>query len=151
MAETKKLFRSKQDKVIGGVCGGIAEYFKIDPVWVRLIAVLLIFFDGIGILFYIIAWIIMPENPNQQETKKTKAQEVVNKAVTSIKSHKKVHKKPKKKKHSGGSSILGIIITIIGIGLLMRNLFDWFNIQYIWPSLLIIIGLYYVFRRKNEK
>ena len=47
--ETKRLYRSKEDKVIGGVCGGLAEYFNIDPVWVRLAAVLLVFFKGVGI------------------------------------------------------------------------------------------------------
>lgn len=63
--QIKRLYRSQKDKVIAGVCGGIAEYFNIDPVIPRLVAVLLIFAGGFGILAYIIAWIIIPQNPNK--------------------------------------------------------------------------------------
>jgi len=61
--KTKRLYRSTSDKMIGGVCGGIAEYFKIDPVIVRLIAVAMIFVHGIGILAYLIGWIVVPLAP----------------------------------------------------------------------------------------
>jgi phage shock protein PspC (stress-responsive transcriptional regulator) len=63
-----RVFRSREDRMIGGVCGGLAEYFNWDPVWVRLIAVLLIFFHGLGLLAYIVCWIVIPKNPNQQAT-----------------------------------------------------------------------------------
>ena len=57
----KKLQRSNKNKIIAGVCGGIAEYFNIDPVIVRLIFVVLVLFGfGTGILVYLIAAIIMP-------------------------------------------------------------------------------------------
>ncbi len=58
--KTKRLYRSESEKMIGGVCGGIAEYFKIDPVIVRLIAVALIFVNGIGLLAYLIGWVVIP-------------------------------------------------------------------------------------------
>ena len=57
---TKRLYRSYDDKVIGGVCGGLAAYFNIDPVIFRLIFVLALFFS-IGFLIYIILWIVLPE------------------------------------------------------------------------------------------
>ena len=57
----KRLFRSKKNRIIAGVCGGIGEYSKIDPVIIRLLWVLLSLIWGLGILVYIIAWIIMPE------------------------------------------------------------------------------------------
>ena len=58
----KKLYRSKKEKMIAGVCGGIAEYFKMDPTIIRLLWVVgtLVFF-GAGIIAYLIAWIIVPE------------------------------------------------------------------------------------------
>lgn len=56
----KKLYRSNSDKVLGGVCGGMAEYFAIDPLIVRLIWVA-IGLMGPGILLYIIAWIFIPK------------------------------------------------------------------------------------------
>ena len=60
----KKLFRSKNNKKICGVCGGLAEYFNMDPTIVRLVAVVLTLAGGCGILAYIIAAFIIPENPN---------------------------------------------------------------------------------------
>ena len=57
----RKLYRSKKKRVIAGVCGGIAEYFNIDPTLVRLLWVFFILAAGSGILAYIIAWIIIPE------------------------------------------------------------------------------------------
>jgi phage shock protein C len=58
----KKLYRSKKDRIIAGVCGGIAEYAKVDSTLVRLIWALSILFGGFGILAYIIALIVIPEN-----------------------------------------------------------------------------------------
>ena len=59
----KKLYRSKSDRKIAGVCGGVAEYLNIDPTIVRLIWAVLVFAFGTGILAYIVAAIIMPEGP----------------------------------------------------------------------------------------
>ena len=60
--EPKKLYKSNQNKMIDGVCGGIAEYFGVDPTVIRLVAVLLSLMGG-GILAYIIAAIIIPRAP----------------------------------------------------------------------------------------
>jgi phage shock protein PspC (stress-responsive transcriptional regulator) len=59
----KKLYRSRTEKMIGGVCGGIAEYFDVDPTIVRLIWVLVCLAVGSGVLIYIIAYLIIPEKP----------------------------------------------------------------------------------------
>ena len=61
MARPKRLYRSSKHRVIAGVCGGIAEYLDVDPVVVRLIWILFTLFYGVGLLFYIIAWLIVPE------------------------------------------------------------------------------------------
>jgi len=60
----KKLYRSKKNKRIAGVCGGIAEYFDIDPIIVRLITLILVLSAGGGLVAYIIAWIVVPEEPD---------------------------------------------------------------------------------------
>lgn len=60
---TKKLYKSRNNRVISGVCGGIGEYFNIDPTIIRLLWVILIFCFGTGILAYIIAALIIPEMP----------------------------------------------------------------------------------------
>jgi len=59
----KKLYRSRTDKKIGGVCGGIAEYFSWDPTVVRVATVILAVLWGAGFWAYIIAWAIIPERP----------------------------------------------------------------------------------------
>ena len=56
----KKLSRSN-NKMIGGVCAGIAEYLGLDPTIERIVWVLLLFFAGFGILLYLILWIVMPK------------------------------------------------------------------------------------------
>ena len=58
----KKLYRSRKNKMLGGVCGGIGEYFDIDPTLVRLGMVALSLM-GPGVLIYLLAWIIVPEEP----------------------------------------------------------------------------------------
>ena len=62
--QQKRLYRSENNKVIAGVCGGIAEYFGVDPVLVRIIfVVLLIVSFGTAAIAYLIAWIIVPKRP----------------------------------------------------------------------------------------
>ena len=60
----KKLYRSRNDKMLAGVCAGLAKYFELDPTLVRLgLVVATLISLGGGILFYIIAWLIVPEEP----------------------------------------------------------------------------------------
>ncbi len=64
----KRFYRHPDDKIIGGVCGGIAAYFDIDPLWIRLAWAIAVFVFGSGLLFYILLWIIIPEakTPSQK-------------------------------------------------------------------------------------
>lgn len=57
----KRYYRSSTDRIIGGVCGGIAEYFNIDPLLVRLVFAILFFGYGTGLLAYILIWILTPK------------------------------------------------------------------------------------------
>jgi len=57
----KKLYRSRKDRKIWGICGGLAEYFDIDPVVVRVIFVASIFCENYGLWVYLIMWFIVPE------------------------------------------------------------------------------------------
>lgn len=61
----KRLFRSRTESMLAGVCGGIAEYFKLDPTLVRLGYIILSLLSAAfpGILVYIILWIVIPEKP----------------------------------------------------------------------------------------
>ena len=59
---SKRLYRSSSDKQLGGVCGGLAEYFELDPSLVRIGAVLLLLVGGTGFLAYIVAWLVIPQD-----------------------------------------------------------------------------------------
>ncbi len=61
--EQKRLYKSATNRVLCGVCGGVGEYFNVDPTIIRLLFILLLFGAGSGLLAYIIAAIIIPEQP----------------------------------------------------------------------------------------
>ena len=65
--KVKKLYRSTKNRMLGGVCGGIAEYFELDPTIIRVLFVLFSVFAGGGILAYIILWLIIPQEPETSE------------------------------------------------------------------------------------
>lgn len=56
----KKLRRSSKEKMIAGVCGGLAEYFERDPSWIRLLFILFLFLGGSAILVYLVMWLVVP-------------------------------------------------------------------------------------------
>ena len=63
MFEAKRLYRSRKDRKLGGVCGGIAEYLNVDSTVIRILWILFAIAYGIGILAYFICWLIIPEKP----------------------------------------------------------------------------------------
>ena len=137
--DKKKLYRSRENRIIGGVCGGIAEYFDIDPVLIRIIAVLTIFANGIGIIAYIIAWIIIPQNPEQVSEKekgglKEKAEGTIQNIGEQIR--KDSNNDKKRPRVIGGLILLGL-----GALFLINNFLPRFNFGRLWPLILIIIGL----------
>ncbi|MCX7124717.1 MAG: PspC domain-containing protein [Gammaproteobacteria bacterium] len=58
---TKQLFRSKSNRKIAGVCGGLGDFFEIDPIFFRAIFLVSAIFGGLGLVIYIVLWILMPE------------------------------------------------------------------------------------------
>jgi phage shock protein C len=142
-SDVRKIYRSKEDRMIGGVCGGIAEYANIDTVWVRLIAVLLIFFDGVGILIYIILWILIPDNPYQEFPDKKKG----NSNKDSKESNHEQYVKKERKSKDSGSLIIGGLLIIIGLLFFLRQFFSWVSFNYMWPLILIGVGLVLLMRR----
>jgi len=59
----KRLYRSRNDVILGGVCGGLAKYFNVDPTIVRFVFILLLFLGGSGFWIYLVLWIITPLEP----------------------------------------------------------------------------------------
>jgi len=63
MAKAKKLYRSRKDCMIAGVCGGLADYFNVDPTWIRLLFVVCLLLALSTFFVYIVLWLIVPEKP----------------------------------------------------------------------------------------
>jgi len=117
--------------MLGGVAGGVAEYLDVDSALVRLVFVALFFAAGAGFLAYIIAWIVIPEEPPALAA--TAATEPTPAAAQPETRH----------GSSGGRNarlVVGIVLVVVGVFLL----FDWALpslSHYIWPAAIIILGL----------
>ena len=109
----KRLYKSRKNKVIDGVCGGIAEYLDVDPVLIRLVAVVFIFTGGASILAYIIGMIIIPAEPWSEVSNNEAGQ---GQGVIPL--------PPKFTESRGhtGTLIFGIILIAFGIHFLLRNI-----------------------------
>ncbi|MDO9595595.1 MAG: PspC domain-containing protein [Lutibacter sp.] len=73
---SKKLFRDSDDKFLGGVCSGLAHYFGMDVIWMRLLWLVLFFFFGTGFLIYILLWILIPQAETTAEKLQMKGEPV---------------------------------------------------------------------------
>lgn len=132
----KRLYRSRKDSTIGGVCGGVGDYFGIDPTFVRIITVLLFFADGIGFLAYIIAWIIIPQEPLEVQTAENAEED----------------KQPEKVEYTSWNRYIpGAILICLGVFFVVREHYWWWNMERFWPLLLVVVGLFLVFRSGKKK
>lgn len=154
---SKKLYRSKKDQIIGGVCGGIAEYFGIDATLVRLAFVLFALIEGAGIIAYIIAWIIVPERPEGQSTKSE--EEVYDVELNSeaedeegeYKAGEKSSSQSEKKSKEQRKRILGLILVALGIFFIVDSWIPSFYWRRFWPVILIGLGVLLIYREATNK
>jgi phage shock protein PspC (stress-responsive transcriptional regulator) len=140
--EPKKLYLSRKDKVIAGVCGGYAEYFNIDPVWVRLLAVISVLFGGISIFIYIVSWVLMPKNPGQKTSKNTPAEDIAQKIISKTSNDLKAGREHR------SSVIAGMILIVFGMLFFFEKMFGWFRLWFAWPVILVIVGFYLIIRKE---
>lgn len=129
----KRLQRPPDKAMIGGVCSGIAEYFGVDPTWIRLLAVLLIFASGFGLVAYVVAWIVIPRGPLGAPADNT--QLPTETAALARESQ------PSR----GVGFIPGVILILLGMVFLFDELFWWFDWDYVWPLLLVGAGVLMIF------
>jgi phage shock protein C len=81
--ETKRITRSRSDRMLGGVAGGLAAYFGIDPLIVRVIFAVLALFNGLGVILYVALWLIVP-NEDSVATGRNNVQEAINEMQTAV-------------------------------------------------------------------
>lgn len=136
----KKFYRSRTDRVIWGVCGGLADYFKIDSVLVRIIFILLAISSGFGVLLYVILALVIPTEPGEK-----KGTEKVKELADELSQSAKHLAGEINKDQHRTRNILGLIILFIGVSLLLQQAFSlYINWALIYPFLVIILGIYLI-------
>lgn len=142
-----KLYRSISDRMIGGVCGGLGVFLNIDPIFIRLLFILLLFGSDFGFILYLLLWILIPEEGKnygfKEESFGTKIRSMgddVQSAIT--------------QPHPQSGLILGIGLIVVGglmfVERLNLNWLDWFDFDILWPVLLVVGGLVLLFRKQGD-
>jgi phage shock protein C len=130
-----KLYRSRTDSMIGGVCGGLARYFNIDSVLVRLFFILLVW-SGMSVLAYIVLWIVMPLEPQAAG------------AAAGRSEPEPFEPTPAAAGQAG--LLIGGFLLVVGVVALVQNFFGWItwlNFATLWPLLLVALGIAILWRQ----
>lgn len=129
---TRRLYRIPEGRMLGGVCTGLGIYFDIDPVLARIAFVVLAFMHGVGVLAYLALWIIVPRRPlpfpganDPMAVPVDPAPEVAEAAD-----------KPKGRR----GQVAGLILISLGVLFLLDNFIPAFDMDELWPLLLIAVG-----------
>lgn len=138
---SKQLYRSNE-KILAGVCSGIAEYFEVDPTIVRIIWLLSCFVGGIGLVAYIVCWLVMPAksfSPFGTSSRNLESSPTRENATRETSS-------PNKEK---SKQIFGIALIVIGSIFMLDKAFRWFNMDIIIPLGIIALGVYILFHARR--
>ena len=151
-----QLYRSNSDKMIGGVCGGVARYLRMDTTLVRLFFVLLAIADGVGVLIYLILWLVMPSEEhvsdgNLEDYIRTGAGEMAGRAQELAQDARRAVIAP----HPQTNMIIGVALIILGsfwlVDALPISWLHWLNSNTLWAILLIVGGAALLTRRVKEE
>ncbi len=145
-----RLYRSRTDSMIGGVCGGLGEYLGVDPVLVRL-AFVVATMTGMSVLVYLLLWIVVPregqEDASPEEVRRSGAQEIADQA----RSLGDAIGGGQRGSNSSRGMLFGGALVLLGVMLLLENLhiywLRWINWDLVWPLFLILGGLVLIQRR----
>ncbi len=147
-----KLYRSRTNVMVGGVCGGLGQYLGIDPTLVRLFFVLLALGNGAGILIYLILWIVLPvegqpEGTTFEETARAGGDEIGQKAREMADDVRRAVSQP----NPQAAVLIGAALVLLGVVFLIDNLnlpwLSWLDLGTLWPALLILGGAVLIWRR----
>ncbi|MEI6494834.1 MAG: PspC domain-containing protein [bacterium] len=148
----RKLRRSRRDRIVAGVCGGIGEYFNIDPVIIRLLFLLLILQVGSGLFIYFILAIIIPAASGKDEENIPSRGEKIREFAQGVGA--RVHNfardvRDNKSWFSDRRNAVGSVFLLIGLSILFSQMFPdyWRWWATLWPALLVLVGVYIILKR----
>jgi phage shock protein C len=152
----RRLYRSRRDSMLGGVAGGVADYFDMDPSIVRVAwAVLALVTGGIFLVLYIVMWIVVPEDPSAATVARTAAEDAPGTAVepgsepdTSQPTAAEApaadwsgRDEQLRRRGSGGAVIFGVILIGLGVWFLIDQYVPAINTDLLWPVALVGLGV----------
>lgn len=137
-----RLRRSNTDKIIAGVCGGLATYLGIDAVLVRLAFLVLLFASGIGLPIYVILWVIMPVEGDIDQP----SSEVIHKNIEEM-----GHTVSASMNRIGRPGTVGVLLILFGFYFLFSQFgwLSWLSGEVFWPLVIIGLGIYLLIRRSR--
>ena len=147
-----RLYRSRKNSMIAGVCGGLGDYLGLDATLIRIFFLVLAFTSGIGVFVYLLFWFIVPWDDNPEDASlgdvtRSSAEEIAEHARSVGEDLRQVVRNP----NPQAGLYLGIGLILLGGYYLLTNLhipwLHWLDSQVIWPVLLIFAGLVLIFRR----
>lgn len=127
----KRLYRSVNERIIAGIAGGLAEYFAVDPVLVRLLWIASVLIGGAGVFLYFLAWLVIPEAP--ADTERPGKTEHTDSAPNS----------PQK---GEGARNTGLLLIGLGFIFLVRYFIPSAVHRFFWPVILITLGFAFLIR-----
>ncbi len=151
--ETKKLQRSRTDKILFGVCGGLSRHFNIDATLVRVIFILLTLSNGIGTVLYLALAIIVPKEPGEDTPvdRREKIRDFAHEVGQ------KTKEMAREVSHNDwfidSRNIFGLVVVIVGLMLLANQFFPyrfWPDWSLIWPVAIILLGLYIISKHNKR-
>jgi phage shock protein C len=133
-----RLYRSRDDRMIAGVAGGLAKYLNADSTLVRL-AFVAVAFAGVGVLAYIVAWLVIPEEPGTMAGAERASGEAGTRDLPAA-TRPPTSAGPPSRGDSGGRLLLGAILVLIGVMLLVDRVLPDLH-RFFWPGAIIVLGL----------
>jgi phage shock protein C len=128
----RRLVRSRDDRVIAGVCGGLGEYLGVDAVLIRIAALILVFAGGAGIVLYVIGWIAMPDGHATEPGEEP------------------VPASTEPPERMRGAVLLGLVFVALGAFFLVDEIWaDVLAWKYVWPIALIAVGAVVLLRARQ--
>jgi len=147
MMENVKLYRSVSNRMIGGVGGGLGAYLNIDPIFIRLLFILLLFGTEFGFILYLLLWILIPEEGKDYGFKDDSFSDRVKSMGDEV-------QKAVTEPHPQAGLILGAGLIIIGGIIFLERLnfswLSWMDFDILWPLILIVGGIVLLIRIRRE-
>ena len=149
-----KLYRSRTDRMVAGVCGGLGAYIRLDPTIIRLAFVLLALGNGVGVILYLVLWFIIPYEgegePGASDTIRAGANEIAERARQAGQELKQALGGP----NPQAALVVGAALVVLGTIFLIDNLnlpwLRWVRFDVLWPVLLIVGGALLIYRRTRH-